>query len=299
MKFNIIVKKWAIFYFFVQNLSEWHFSCIKEYNEEWLKELGSLTKNQIMLLEKFREIHLKYSFGNNFLGSHFYLRKKPIKSLKKSTTLQEAKIIRRVFSSMEKKFNLLYVKELPLLREWQNILEKKLKNHQKTKLIIKSLNKIYNVNNPKKGFNIFLLPSKKDITAGWGYIGDDKSMAIAISSQSLKNCNHTIAVIWHEAIHRFFEKEYFLPIVKGLFPDDQDAINLIKEVTVSSLFPNGLFGKKFLGIKAKSLNRKLPNKYNESILGTINHYIKNGQHLDEKYIKKIYSITKKLKGELR
>ncbi|MDP2923937.1 MAG: hypothetical protein Q8O30_09515, partial [Candidatus Omnitrophota bacterium] len=70
MKFKIIVKKWAVFYFFVQNLSEWHFSCIKEYNDEWLKELGPLTKNQKMLLEKFKEIHQKYSFGNNFLGSH-------------------------------------------------------------------------------------------------------------------------------------------------------------------------------------------------------------------------------------
>jgi len=46
MKFKFKISKWANFYFFTQNLSEWHFSCRKEYNKNWRDVLSTFTPEQ-------------------------------------------------------------------------------------------------------------------------------------------------------------------------------------------------------------------------------------------------------------
>lgn len=83
MRFSIIIKKQGIFYFFVQNLSEWHFSCRKDYNNLWLDELGPLSKKEKMALQKLKKIHQKYSFGPKYLGQYFFLKKNPWKNIEK------------------------------------------------------------------------------------------------------------------------------------------------------------------------------------------------------------------------
>jgi len=55
MKFRFIISKWGNFYFFIQNLSEWHFSCRKKYNALWQKELGSLSLEEKQTLKVFKK----------------------------------------------------------------------------------------------------------------------------------------------------------------------------------------------------------------------------------------------------
>ena len=300
MKFKIIVKKWAVFYFFVQNLSEWHFSCMKEYNIVWRRELEPFTEQQEEALRQFNRTHQKYSFGKNYLGRYFYLDDQPIDALYKTVPLEDFEIISKTFSVLENKFDDFYKHEYPLLTNWQSLLEEHLNNNEnQNESIIKNLKTVYHNKNLQSEINVFILPSIENITSGSGNIGDTKSITTAISHQPFENYNRVIAVLWHEAIHRFFEKEHFFPMIQDVFPQDQDAVNLVKEATASSLFPNGLLGRKFLGITTNSLNKKLPEIYNEQILALTKHYMEQNQAFDKQYINEIYSITSDLKGVLR
>jgi len=53
MKFKVTSSKIGNFFFFITNLSEWHYSCRKSYNEEWVKILGDLTKKEKIISFKY------------------------------------------------------------------------------------------------------------------------------------------------------------------------------------------------------------------------------------------------------
>jgi len=299
MKFRIIIKKWTIFYFFIQNLSEWHFSCMKEYNTIWRQEFGPFTEQQENLLKQFNNVHQNYSFGKNYLGQYFYFNDEPLQLLQTIIPTDKFEVISKTFSMFKNKFDIFYEKENVLLKNWQKLLEEKLNNANQNKLITETLKILYNNKNSEDEVDVFLLPSTGNVTSGSGNIGNTKSIAIAISHQPLENHNHIMAVLWHEVVHRFFEKEHFFPLIQQIFTSDQDAINLVKEATVSSLFPNGLLGKKFFEINNNSLNKKLPESYNNPILKLTEQYLEQNKAFDQKYVNNIYSITSDLKGTLK
>lgn len=299
MKFKIIIKKWAVFYFFIQNLSEWHFSCIKEYNETWRRELGKFTPEEKKFLTEFKTIHQKYTFGKNYLGQYFFLANKPLDAIKQNLSEHDSNIILQTFSVFNRKFNIFYKKELSLLKKWKLLLDKKLNREAKNKKITGILNIIYNNHNPKVNLDVYLLPSTQNVSSGSGYVGNNKGITAAISRQPLKNYDYSVAVIWHEAIHRCFEKQYFMPLLKDIFSSDRDTINLVKETTASSLFPNGLLGKKFLKKHGNLLNIRIPKRYNNQILRIIKPYIKYKITLNADYANDLYNVVKELKGVVK
>jgi len=299
MKFKIIVKRWTIFYFFIQNLSEWHFSCVKAYNETWRKELGKFTSQEEKTLAKFKIVHQKYTFGKDYLGQYFYLTSKPFDILKQKLPKQDSNIVSQTFSIFKNKFNVFYKKEYPLLKKWKLLLDKNLNYEARNKRITNILEVIYNNYDREKNLDVYVLPSIRNVTSGSGYIGNNKGITAAISRQPLKNNNHSIAIVWHETIHRCFEKKYFMPLLESAFSSDRDTINLIKEVTASSLFPNGLLGEKFFQKCGDLLNINIPPKYNEQILKIIEPYIENKKSFDVNYIKKIYNVVRELKGTVK
>jgi len=298
MEFKIIIKKWAVFYFFVQNLSEWHFSNRKYYNTMWRKETKLFTHELEKALKLFKKIHKNHSFGKNYLGHYFFLRKNPLEDLKDKLHKKDFNDIKGIFSLFEEEFKIFYKRELPLLKRWKNNLEKKINNPKIIKSILKTLNALYNTNIQSKKVKIYLLPSSPKAAGGGASVGKNE-ISLECSRLSLSQINRVIAIIWHEMVHCLFEKEYFFPLIKTEFLQDRNAVNLIKETTASSLFPNGILGKKFLKTKGESLNRKLPNKYNKPILKLTELYMKRNKIFDEHYIDKLYSITSKLKGILR
>ena len=75
MKFSININKSANFYFFIQNLSEWHFSNRKDYNDLWRKELGKFSEEEATALKKFKEIRLQHKSAKTIFESIFCLAK--------------------------------------------------------------------------------------------------------------------------------------------------------------------------------------------------------------------------------
>jgi len=83
MKFKFIISKWGNFYFFVQNLSEWHFSCRKNYNVLWQKELGILSPKEKKALKVFKKIRSNFPSGKTFFEQAFFTKKNPWNDIKK------------------------------------------------------------------------------------------------------------------------------------------------------------------------------------------------------------------------
>jgi len=297
--FSIIINKSAIFYFFIQNLSEWHFSNRKDYNSLWHKELGQFSLQEESALKKLKEIHLKYPFGRLYLGRQFFLEESPWAILEQKLPREDFVNLKNIFSLLEKKFNDFYKKERTLLEKWQTTLQKELSNKNLITTVNITLGKLYSAPPLSEEIIIYLLPSSEKNSGGVGGIIDNRSINLEISRYPLEKFNHAIGIIFHEITHLYFEKQSFLPRVVKKYQDDPDAVNLVKEATNSSLFPNGALGIKFLNIKKGLLNTKIPQEYTEKLLLLADRYVKEDRLFDDEYIETIYSLVSELKGVLK
>jgi len=299
MNFSIVINKSANFYFFIQNLSEWHFSNRKDYNVLWRKELGQFSSQEENALKQLKEIHLRYPFGKLYLGRQFFLEENPWTPLKQKLPQGDFTNLKSIFSLLEKKFDSFYKKELILLKRWQTILRKELSNENLITTVNIILAKLYGALPFSKEITIYLLPSDESHSGGTGGIIDNRSINLEISRSPLERVNHAIGIIFHEIIHLYFEKQSFLLRVNKKYPNDADAVNLVKEATSSSLFPNGVLGIKFLNIKNELLHAKIPQEYTKELLLLANRYIEKEKPFDDEYIETIYSLVSELKGVLK
>ncbi len=118
MKLKFKISKLANYYFFIANLSQWHFSSRKDYNEEWLKMTGGLTVKESNLLKEFQQISQRYNFSSpslaktKYLGKYFYLLPEKIcwKELKRHLTAAEYKIINEAFAVFKPRFEKIWSK---------------------------------------------------------------------------------------------------------------------------------------------------------------------------------------------
>lgn len=291
MEFNIKISKWANFYFFIQNLSEWHFSCSHEYNRLWKRELGSFSKQKRDVLKNFAAVHKKNSFGAKYLGLSFFTKKNPLSYLKDILPQKRYQIINQVLTLFAKDFNYIYQKDFPLLIKWKKILEQHLKNKKITKQINKDLTILYQAKPLRKNINIYLLLSAPNYTGGGSNI-DGKSISLEISRCSTKKVNEALGIIWHELIHLHFEKDYFQKLLKKKVFDKKT--HKISEATVSSLFPLGVLGKKYFGLQTKRALHflMLSSIHTAGLIKMSMNYLEARKFFDEKFVRQVLKIIK-------
>ncbi len=289
VRFFFIINKWANFYFFVQNLSEWHFSCRQAYNELWRKELGGLSDDEEKKLKLFASLHKKYSFGKDFFGQTFFSNKDPLKKIKNQMPQKKFVLLTSIFSAFLPHFNKIYEKDYIYLKKWKKTLEK---SHNRKSLINqlnKSLAILYNTKPLQKEIYVYLLFSSPNHSGG-STSGNGENISLEISRYSLNKVNHAVGIIWHEFIHLYFEKKYFLPLLQKKLNKNQKTINFLKEITASSLLPNGILGKFLLKVSEKTLNARISSKHDKQILSLTKKYVEGNRFLDENYIKSISEI---------
>ena len=62
----------------VNNLAEWHFACRRSYNTQWIAETGELTPAERDALAAFKDVALRYPYGDRWLGwPGWYIRPTP------------------------------------------------------------------------------------------------------------------------------------------------------------------------------------------------------------------------------
>lgn len=292
MKFSAVINKSAIFYFFIQNLSEWHFSNRKDYNEVWRQEIEPFTTEEENVLKKVREIHLRYPFGESYLGRVFFLEENLWAKLEQRLTREEFTNLEKAFSVFENKFNSFWTKESTLLSGWKTELEKKLNHSLATETVVKQLKMIFNTTSYENEIKIYLLPSTEKHVGGGANI-DSKSITLEISRYPLQNINHAIGIVWHETIHLSFQKQYLFPLLLELFHDDKKKIDLINEIAVSSLFPKGIMAVRlFKNRPTKQLGREINLQQTVDILNLTKEYIDRKKYFDKEYILKIVEVLR-------
>ena len=293
MKFKIIISRWANFYFFVQNLSEWHFSNRKKYNILWRKELGVFSVEEEDILKQFREIRLKYPQSRSCFESAFFLSEDPFSKLSDILPTTQYQITKNTFLLLENKFNSLYAKDLPLLHSWQKALAEIANDEQFINTALTSLNSLFKTSIREKDIDIYLLFSTTEHTGGGANI-NNYSISVESSRYPLEKLNHVIGIIWHETIHLVFQNQYFYPLLMEYFSEDRQSADFINEVTIGALFPKGMMGIRLL--KNKPTARLSPEFNIEQTTQTLNlikEYLDQNKRLDEDYLKRLELIIKK------
>ena len=290
MGFNFVIKKWSIFYFFIQNLSEWHFSNRKEYNLKWKESLSNFSLEEKKALFKFKKLHSRYSFGELYLGRSFFTKKDPLIFLKQKLSKKDFTIIESCFLIFKKKFDLFYKKELPLLKRWQITLKKEVDKKQMDE-IDKAISRLYNSPSLLEIITVYLLPSTENYTGGMGGVINDTSILLEISRLPVKKLNQALGIIWHEILHlSHYKKWQVAPLLIKKLGNNKKIINLSEEMIITSLFPNGILGTRFLKNKNQGLNKNLSLEKVSSLIKLSDEYLIKGRAIDERYLDALFKI---------
>lgn len=291
IRFKFIVSEWANYYFFVQNLSCWHYSSLESYNRKWRDQLSGFSKKDEELLKKFAEIRKSEPPSNSVFEKAFYLSTEPLSMLEQSLNEKDFIDIKNIFEEFRPHFETIYKIEEQKLIKWQIELEK-INTLNQNGGIEKSLQIFYNEKiKQKKQLKVFLL------LAPDGHSGSfvlDNTITQELSSFPIDKKNQIIATIWHETIHAYFDKFYFKELVNNFNPDE-DLQRKLKEITASSLFPLGYLGHKYFGLK---ITDNIYRRYNinsaktKQIIDLTREYIENRLIIDNNFLNNLISIIK-------
>lgn len=271
MKFEFKISKLANQFFFISNLSEWHFSCRKEYNQEWIKQAGPLNKKENKFLEEFRRIIKKYGFTRDkkgqskYLGQTFFLypKKEAWDKLERSIRKDEFKKIKEVFEALRSRFDKIWTaKSKKILIAQVKYFKHYLNNPENNKLF-EDLKKILgNQRSPQKITVIALAsPLKGDgiTAAGGANIGDEY---ITLEIPWLKNNSwefeYSVGILAHEIGHVFFNSSRKFKMLEKIINDlklpkflfkniipKSNTLELITEIIIESLIPYGYLSQKY------------------------------------------------------
>ena len=297
MKFLINVSHLANFYFFIQNLSEWHFSNIKPYNVFWEKTIGPFSEEEKEALSRFKTIRQNYPYENKTFDfdGFFYSQNDWFFGIKKHIKKSEYVDLNDIFHLFCNKFDKLYSLEKESLYKWQECLVDYLKDINDQQKIFEELSIVYSAISPPKNFrvNLYVLISAP---GGMGGSADDESKRITleVSRSSLQNLPQAAGNIWHEIIHIYFDKKHFRKLLNDYFGDDAEMIRVVNELTAAALFP-GILGRKFFNNpKKETIYYRYVNKeQSEEILSLMQTYLYGRKPLDDIYIQRICEVLNK------
>lgn len=263
MQFKFIISKWANFYFFIQNLSEWHFSCRPIYNQEWLKQTGPLIEKEKTALNNFREIIKNYGFSykkggkSKYLGQIFFLNseKKIWKKLKKFVSSSEFKKLREIFEIFEPRFNKIWDRYSNNLRRVE-IFKKRLqrKNWKKLwkdlEIVLGGKKKIRKIN-----IIVILAPlGHQETASGSANIGTKHiTLELPDLKENTWQLDYSIGILAHEIGHILFrmnggEKMIEKMMKQSKLPGKIKHFNFsvsgaIRELIIESFVPKGCLGQ--------------------------------------------------------
>lgn len=239
MKFKFIVSKWANFYFFASNLSGWHFSCRKDYNNEWVEKIGSLTEKESKVIKEFKKIKQRYGFE---LDKYFYLynEKQAWRKLGKFVKKLEFEKIKFAFKVLTPRFEKIWK-----TGELKNrvIIFKKILNQGNYQNLINDLKSFFYNKNIKE-FNVIAILSPlrgKGVTAAGG--ANIGGANIILETPKLKQNSwefeYSIGILFHEIAHLLFNRINGTKMIQGVIKElklsPKTKINIQPRVSVSEL----------------------------------------------------------------
>lgn len=263
MKFHFVVSRVENLFFFVSNLSMWHFSCRPDYNDAWLELTGSLNKEEEEVLNNFKDLMKKRGFiykrnRSLFLGRSFFIPPESGKwvAIRSNLSKKDFTIVKQALSIFEPRFNKIWKRSR--LEEWVSILERESKK-DKVKDLFKNIESFIGSNRKKINVHLIASPSIKRAVSGGANIGeDDLTLEVPVFKTNDWNVGNGIAVLAHEYTHILidgrgivrllsrFLKKYNIRIPAFVLRDRQ-PVNFFKEILTEACAPYGYFCSGVLG----------------------------------------------------
>lgn len=267
MKLQFTTSKTANQFFFIANLSEWHFSCRPDYNKKWIEQTGSLNNEEKKKLKKFSSILRKYGFvydkkgETKYIGKYFYCYSEKIawRELGKNITQKEFLEIKNVFKVFDRRF-----KKIWNPREMDSRI-KLVRSSAKGKgwePLMQHISVLFEGSAATKEIFVTVLLSplvgKGATAAGSANIGGHH---ITYELPKLKKegweRGYSVGILAHEIAHALFSKKggekeiekiikkEGVPLrIKG-FPTS--TVSIINEAITESFIPIGYLGQKYAG----------------------------------------------------
>ncbi len=323
LKFEIVpsVSYWANFFFFVSNLSNWHFSCRSSYNEFWLSKTGPLSKDEEKALRQARQLFKKFGFGKKYWGLIF-LREDESLVWKKAKDFfgPEISKFERIADIFKPRFEKIWPEEEKLLKSWLERL-----NGIKEKLVpeglVKNLDILFGDFYRKKGVssvNVTLLMSAGEQKGGGGNLGPG-AITLEISRVPLNDLRPTVLLMWHEIVHSVWQtgkyqrmlKRFSESLPEKYFLSNSRKIPLrvvVNEGITESLFPHGYLSEKHFGFpvkehfdkelgRSKKLSDKMRYWRNLSayiLSPLVKEYLEKNKLIDKLFLERTYSLWKSI-----
>lgn len=243
------VSCYANFYFFIQNLSEWHFSNRKTHNEVWRDEL-SFSPEAEDCIRSFKEIHQKYPFGDRYLGRPFFLYKDPwpeVELLAGKDSIE----IKNIFTTIEQYFNTIYLKDQVNLKQWAEIISRP-EFAANAQYINNTLANFYGCAPYNENCVVYLLLSTEKSNGGTAGTISNSAITLEVSRAPLTSEKHISRVLWHELTHLYFRNCLLTPLLEKGIDNNRELIGRIDEFVASALLPKGLLKENALSSPIES-----------------------------------------------
>ena len=260
LTFTPKILRYANLYFFIQNLSEWHFSNRKDHNEVWRNKLLFSTEAESCIHE-FEKIHQQYSFGDKYLGRPFFLHKDPWPAVELLVGKDDSAKIKNIFATLKSYFNTVYVKDGVTLKKWGTIIAKP-EFVTSACYINNMLANFYGCAPYNENCIIYLLLSTEKKNGGTAGTISNNAITLELSRTSIGLEKHMSNVLWHELVHLYFRNYVFYPLLEKCTDSNRDIMGKIDELVASSLLPNGLLKHNILSSVEES---RTPGYFNARI----------------------------------
>ncbi len=258
MKFVFKINKTANKFHFISNLTEWHFSARKSYNEYWIKKTGKLTKKEKSALISLTKILKKYNFGKDFLGKPFTLNeeKDVWKKVEKWVNRKEFVEIKNIFDIFDQRFEKIWELEKSNLDLGKLAIEKALKSQKVKKVLGKGII-FFKSKNPPPSVTIYILIGCPDNVGGGANIGTNV-ITVEFSKGDKRYIQTILIVILHEILHLFTRSSRYyqyniknwgnkvLKLAKQIFKKSGiDSCVTVGEAIISSWLPEGYVSTRY------------------------------------------------------
>jgi hypothetical protein len=239
MKINFDISETYNHFHFVENMSEWSTYTRKRENAEWIAATGPLNdveKGALALAKRFFEKY-DYSkpvgkFKNIF---EFFAVAENMgnyrQELKDIIGDKDSKILIGAMDVLEKRFQKIWLTQMPLLEEKGRII---LSNLHEKEIRTDIRNLFGNLDVPKS-IDVFLVINTSKGSSGGANIGKDR---ITLECSSSIFPNHLMSTFWHEVTHLILAD--YVKEVLELTGEKTVSREFVNEVLTHSLF--GVFG---------------------------------------------------------
>jgi len=328
MKIKFKISELANQLFFISNLSEWHFSCRKQYNQIWRGMLPPFTKEQEKSLRFFGKVLKKYekSKGNiNFPILRKAINENNIDSIALGMNKNEKEVIKNTFRLFRRAFRQIWQESNPRLRQFISLIQES-KHQRKIEKSFKII-ELYFGKSKCDGITAYLLMApQKEWGGGGGNIGPGR-LTMEIGDISPLGINWSSKTFIHETTHKCYQdnfKKLLRAFVKSSLKRSYKDFAMVKyfgeletvlnEAITSSIVEEGIIDRlifKFSSeeqlkrniIKIDWTKSSLSSLFRKSAvlaLYPLNlRYLENKKSIELEYIEQAFKFLKKFEAEYK